>query len=147
MVKLKVTLFPAMALAILALVGCGNDSGNPVAPVFEEETAEVVVVDTAPPAVPTGLAAASSTTVLKLAWDPNVVDLDFQGFLVYRLAFENSYLLTPAPIGENYFVDQQPLGISCGYAISAIDEAGNESAWLEVRYNPPLEEPEMRISM
>ncbi len=137
----KKILLPVMAMAMIALVGCSGDgSPSPLAPA-------PVIVDTSPPAIPTGLAAASSSRVIKLAWDLNTVDADFEGFLVYRLAFENAYLLTPVPINETTFVDQQPLNIPCGYAVSSIDESGNESAWLEVMYNGCPEIPDYRIEL
>ncbi len=102
-------------------------------------------VDTAPPSIPTGLSAATGSRVVKLAWQPNTSDADFVGFKVYRLAFDNQYLLTEQPITDSGWVDQQPLGLPCGYAVSAIDEAGNESAWSEVRYTPEPEEPQIDI--
>ena len=135
MLKMKEILYLGLILATLTATGCSNENSI--------NTVAAVTLDTAPPSVPTGLAASSNTSVVKLAWDPNLINTDFQGFLVYRLAFDNAYLLTRTPIEEPNFVDQKPLGFPCGYAVSAVDQAGNESAWLEVRTNPGPDFPEI----
>ena len=135
---IRTKILATMALSLLILAGCSD--GDAVSPTMP------LVADTAPPAVPTGLEAASGTSVVKLAWNANTMNDDLEGFLVYRLAFDNAYLLTPYPIAENKFVDDRPLGLACGYAVSAVDEAGNESAWQEVRYDPGLELPDRYIS-
>ncbi len=133
---MKTIIFTGLALTILTLAGCSEENS------FSPLATEAAVIDTAPPAVPTGLAAAASTSVIKLAWDSNTVNTDLKGFLVYRLAFENAYLLTPVPVGETTFVDRQPLGIPCSYAVSSVDESGNESAWQEVKYTGNPENPD-----
>jgi hypothetical protein len=111
----------------LILTGCGSDSGT--AP---QATADPVVPDTAPPAVPTGLAASAHKSTVKVAWLPNNSDSDFAGFMLYRLAFDQVWPLLDAPTTETTFIDRSPLQRSYRYAVTSIDEAGNESAWQEV---------------
>lgn len=129
------------ALAILmlaaALGGCSSD--DPVGP------AAPPAIDTAPPSVPVGLQAAPGTGMVKLGWESNTTDSDLAGYRVYRLAWGNSYLLTGELLTGNRYVDLRPLGRPCGYAVSAVDEAGNESAVIEVRYTPPPEAPDLAI--
>ena len=136
---MKTTLCLCLTLAILILAGCSSED------YFSPAAITTETVDMAPPAIPTGLSATTGSSVIKLAWDPNFVNDDFQGFLVYRLAFDNAYLLTPTPILETAFIDRKPLGSPCGYAISAVDELGNESAFMEVQFRPSEELPEITI--
>jgi len=91
----------------------------------------VAIVDTAPPAVPTNLNASNHQAWVKIAWDANTVDSDFFGFNVYRHVFGGSYLITESPLQDSYFIDYYPLRKGCVYAVTAIDESGNESAWAE----------------
>jgi hypothetical protein len=52
------------------LGGCAQDSDSLIVP--------QAAIDTAPPAVPTGLNAATGRSTVKLAWQPNVTDVDSQ---------------------------------------------------------------------
>ncbi|WP_327258381.1 MULTISPECIES: fibronectin type III domain-containing protein [unclassified Streptomyces] len=90
-------------------------------------------VDKVKPLTPTGLKAAYSTSTLKtsLTWTKNV-EMDLAGYRVYRrtgtsttwtrisgtgLVTSPSYLDTPPATGDAY-----------GYAVTAVDKAGNETA-------------------
>ncbi len=117
----------AAILAGLALAGCSSHSTtpDPVAP---------VVFDTAPPAVPTGLSAAAVESRVKISWDPNTTDEDFDGFMLYRIAFGQEWPLLDKPTADTTFLDTSPLTHSCSYAVTAVDRAGNESAWLEIPF-------------
>ena len=120
------TLFAILALG-LCLTGC-SDTTSTVAP-------QAAVLDTAPPAVPTGLNAATGRSTVKLAWRPNVTDFDLQGFHVYRVAFGQTWPLTEEPVTGTGFVDRAPLLGYTIYAVTAVDQNGNESAWTQIRYN------------
>ncbi len=116
---------------LLILTGCGSDTSSPVSP------ATTLIVDTAPPAIPTSLNVMSYRWWVKIGWDDNTVDSDFAGFNVYRQAFDGSYLVTETPLQESRYIDYYPLSVDCVYAVTAIDETGNESAWAQFPYCPP----------
>ena len=65
------------------LAGCGDEDLSPTS-----MTATAVAIDTAPPAIPTGLVASATGTMVKIRWEPNFTDLDLAGFLVYRRRVE-----------------------------------------------------------
>ena len=112
------------------LAGCGDEDLSPTS-----MTATAVAIDTAPPAIPTGLVASATGTMVKIRWEPNFTDLDLAGFLVYRLAFGNSYLLTESPTQDNTYTDPAPLRTACIYAVASVDQEGNESPWQMVAYD------------
>ncbi len=118
------------------LAGCGGGS--------DTQVAAPVALDTAPPAVPTGLAAATYNNRVKVAWLPNTTDGDLQGYLVYRLAFDQVLPLVDEPTSATFFVDASPLLRPCRYAVTSVDESGNESAWQVVYYSAAedLHDPE-----
>jgi uncharacterized lipoprotein YajG len=69
--KISTTLSVLVILTTaFCLGGCSQDSESLIAP----QTA----IDTTPPAVPTGLNAATGRSTVKLAWQPNVTDVDSQ---------------------------------------------------------------------
>lgn len=121
--KLLLTLMCLTALTLLT-VGCGSDDDNsPVAP----------VVDTAPPALPSGLDAAyaSSQQAATISWDLNVTDSDFYGFLVYRGSYDfEPVALVDNPQTANSFQDDslEGAGRQVTYYIYAVDTNGNVSA-------------------
>ena len=131
------TVLTVLLVCLLALVGCGSDSGT------VPQAAAPIVPDTAPPAVPTGLAAAAHDSQVKVAWLPNTTDSDFAGFMLYRLAFGQVWPLVDAPITETSYLDKSPLRRPCKYAVTSIDEAGNESAWQEVYFSGMPDYPDL----
>ena len=75
--------FSLIALTLLlagVLTGCGDDTLTPTA-----VTVPTVTLDGTPPAIPTGVMAATTGTMVKIRWEPNVTDPDLAGYLVYRL--------------------------------------------------------------
>ena len=109
----------------LTLAGCSDSETTVTAP----------PVDTAPPAVPTGLSTCTGDCVVKLTWDPNVVDSDLQGFNVYRLNTQQSWELTDTPITTSSFVDCSPISGQCTYRVPAVDFTGHESGWAQTVYS------------
>jgi hypothetical protein len=96
----------------------------------------VEVRDIFPPAVPTGLAAVATTgdngagNAIDLSWQP-VTDTDLAGYIVYRREGDGGWQrISPAgPLVPPAFHDSQILpGHSYRYAVSSINQAGNESA-------------------
>ncbi len=123
--KLSQTLIALALLVVgLALISCSDS--DPVAP---------PVIDSAPPAVPTGLVAFSSRAYVRLTWDANTTDTDFGGFRVYRVSGEQSTLLSATLFTSPAFLDLDPVAGCIVYAVAAVDVAGNESAWLRFAYN------------
>ena len=118
--------------ATVALTGCSEES-TLLAP-------QQAVVETAPPAVPTGLAAAPARQNVQLMWDANVLDEDFAGFMIYRVVWGNSYPMLTLPTQSTIWVDTHPVDVACTYAVAALDRAGNESAWAAINY---VAEPDM----
>ena len=92
--------------------------------------------DIFPPAVPTGLAAVATTgdngvgNAIDLSWQP-VTDADLAGYAVYRREGNGEWQrISPAgPLVPPAFNDSQVQpGHSYRYAVSSIDQGGNESA-------------------
>jgi hypothetical protein len=99
--------------------------------------ATLVMRDTFPPAVPTGLAAivnpatANSKASVDLSWEP-VGDSDLAGYVVYRqlvtAANSSAERLTGTPVAASAFRDSTALpGQTYAYRITSIDTSGNES--------------------
>jgi hypothetical protein len=92
--------------------------------------------DIFPPAVPTGLAAVATTgdngagNAIDLSWQP-VTDADLAGYAVYRREGDGGWQrISPAgPLVPPAFHDAQVQpGHSYRYAVSSINQGGNESA-------------------
>jgi hypothetical protein len=112
-----------MALAMtIGAAGCGSDDNtSPVAP----------PVDTAPPALPSGLAVTYDPASLEVVvtWDPNTTDADFAGFLVSRTVCDTTVDLVDEPMNSTEFVDNvQSVGRDLTYRVASVDETGNVSA-------------------
>ena len=79
------------------------------------------------PAVPAGLVASAGLQTIELAWERNT-ELDFKGYRVYRRigdgSFEKIGELIEAPSFSDHKVET---GKRYGYAISSLDQSGNES--------------------
>ncbi len=92
------------------------------------ESVTLTIEDKTPPHVPAGLDVVQSDTGLYLTWDPNS-ETDLAGYRVFRSdrADVDFKPVSDRPITTNAFFDQlsRP-GMS--YAVSAVDEFGNESA-------------------
>jgi fibronectin type 3 domain-containing protein len=96
----------------------------------QSEISRVVSItpaDDFPPAVPRGVMAVAGVGTIELAWERNVED-DFQGYNVYRssegAAFEKIAALIDAPA----YSDRQIEAVrKYRYAVSAVDQTGNES--------------------
>jgi|GEM_PF-1539720 len=130
--RTETTTWMILTLALLALTGCSSD--DPIT------TPQTVLPDTAPPAIPTGLSAAASISAVELVWDPNTSDNDFLGFRIYRLAFDAVLPLSEVPNPEPRFLDTNPLvHTACYYAVTSVDELGNESAWQTLFHDPTVE--------
>lgn len=132
--KLSFLSFVVLAMAALVAGGCGSDSSS-----------TPTAVDTAPPAVPTGLSADVGAGNVALAWAPNTTDADFAGFVVDRIYNGATTSLIDTPQDITSFEDPDPeMGYSI-YAVSAVDRSGNESAYASIgvviQYHHTPEQP------
>jgi len=84
--------------------------------------------DTFPPAVPAGLHASAAPESVELTWEQNT-EPDLAGYRIYRAppdgAFAKIAEVTQVPTYSDHAVEH---GKTYRYAISAFDQAGNESA-------------------
>jgi hypothetical protein len=90
-------------------------------------TASVTPVDRFAPAVPSGLSATPGAAGIQLTWNPNP-EPDLRGYALHRAAgdgpFERIGDLLPTP----YYADRSVQGgVRYRYAVSAVDQTGNES--------------------
>ncbi len=92
------------------------------------DTAEITPEDEFPPAVPTGLRATPAPNSIELSWDRNA-EPDLAGYRLYRSidggAFERVAEVSQIPAWSDQKVEH---GRMYRYAVTAFDQAGNESA-------------------
>jgi hypothetical protein len=133
-----------VTVALLATVGgagCGNETTAPV------DTSQ----DTAAPAVVTGLGFQLSTTEnpnIMLMWNAGA-EPDLMGYNVYRARLDGAEpqskrsagriateMRLLATVTQEFYLDDGVLsGETYRYAVSAVDESGNESGWV---YTEPV---------
>jgi predicted phage tail protein len=96
----------------------------------ESELAEPVAitpVDTFPPAVPAGLRAAAAPASIELSWDRDT-EADLAGYRVYRAEgggeFARIAEVSAIPTYSDRAIEH---GKTYRYAVSAVDQVGNES--------------------
>jgi hypothetical protein len=102
-------------------------SGDTEARSEPSETVAITPVDRFAPAVPAGLAATAGLSSVELSWDP-CHEPDLRGYYVYRASgdkFERAGELVTTPAYSDRAIES---GKRYRYAISAVDQAGNESA-------------------
>lgn len=83
--------------------------------------------DTFPPAVPSGLTATGGIHTIELSWERNT-ESDFRTYVVYRATAHGPFeklAETDSPVYSDHAVKA---GTTYQYAISAVDQKGNESA-------------------
>jgi hypothetical protein len=91
-------------------------------------TVSITPLDTFAPAVPAGVTAVAGVNAIELAWERNTED-DFAGYFVYRSSGGGAVARVAGPIDEPTYSDRAvEAGMKYGYAVSAVDKAGNESA-------------------
>lgn len=91
------------------------------------EKAEIVPVDTFPPAVPAGLLALAGAGSIELTWEPNT-ETDFTGYRVYKAVEDGPWGQLPIFFETPSYSDRsvEP-GKRYRYAVASVDRAGNES--------------------
>ncbi|MWC26905.1 S-layer homology domain-containing protein [Paenibacillus sp. MMS18-CY102] len=81
--------------------------------------------DAQAPAAPTGLKAESGVGQIKLAWEPNL-ESDFVKYNIYRDGTKIASV-SPATV-TTYTVKNLIAGVNYSFTVTAVDQAGNESA-------------------
>ncbi|MCW2802342.1 MAG: large repetitive protein [Propionibacteriaceae bacterium] len=113
----------AYRYAVTAVDKVGNESAR-------SADAVAALADTTAPAVPSGLTAVGTMTEVSIDWaDQSEVDL--AGYLVYRSDSESGTFtkLTANPLTASTFSDTTATaGTKLFYRVTAVDQAGNESA-------------------
>ena len=83
--------------------------------------------DVYPPAAPTGLRVAAGPGSIELAWDRNT-EADLAGYRVYRSVNGRAWeKIGDVSLAPAYSDRQVEAGKTYAYAVSAVDQAGNES--------------------
>jgi hypothetical protein len=91
------------------------------------EVTGITPLDTFAPAVPAGLSAVAGVGAVELAWERNTED-DFVGYHVYRSIEGGAFERIAGPIDAPTYSDRAvEAGKKYSYAVTAIDNAGNES--------------------
>lgn len=112
----KGSLFVGSALLAIGLLGCGDDSG----PTGNQ------IIDTTPPAVPSGLEVAANGESLQLSWAPNS-DADLAGYIVESSPDRGTtWIEETAVLTEATFTDT--FASRADYRVRARDLTGNTSA-------------------
>lgn len=101
----------------------------PGAPTSGYSSGVTVIVDTTPPATPTGLQIIAGNNWIDLRWDANTED-DLLGYDVFRKVTGSTdpwEKLNTNPLVENRYVDYDVLnGTSYSYKVTAVDDALDE---------------------
>jgi len=112
------------------LVRASVTAAEPFLESDDSPAVDVFPKDVFPPAVPAGLSAATGPEFITLIWDANK-EKDLAGYLVWRKdeGSDAFVRLTNTVLLQNTYTDRAiEKGKRYGYAISAIDTIGNESA-------------------
>lgn len=125
-IKTIVTLALITTLSLVS-IGC-SDSTDPVTVVDPP-----IVIDTAPPAVPSNLASAYAEGFVTLSWDTNTTDSDLAGFVLTRDNYGELTTLVGSPSVFQSFQDAPAMGLNI-YEIYSVDTTGNASAVASIEY-------------
>ncbi len=103
----------------------------------EPQTFEIQAVDRTPPRTPEGLSIVVSESGAFVTWDPNT-ERDLAGYRVFRSeTMEGSYSVITTQLQTTNGVFDPAHSSGIYYAVSAVDESGNESP----RSMPVREQP------
>ena len=128
-IKTIVTLALITTLSIVS-IGCSDDVTSPT-PIAVDPP--VVVVDTAPPAVPSNLTSDFARGQLVLSWDANTTDSDLAGFVLRRDNYGVITTLVGSPTVFQSYQDTPAMGLNV-YEIYRVDLVGNESAISSIEF-------------
>ena len=86
----------------------------------------IVPLDRFPPAVPAGLTVLAGPSSIELSWDPNS-EADFAGYFVYRAVSGGAFERLAGPLSTPTFTDKGARAAAYKYAVTAVDQTGNQS--------------------
>jgi hypothetical protein len=120
---------------VQTIVALGDNAGNKPATSLNKEAQSdiseefaITPLDTFPPAVPSGLTPSAAANSIELVWERNN-EPDLAGYRIYRAvaggAFEKLADVSQIPSYSDRTVEH---GKTYRYAVSAVDQTGNESA-------------------
>lgn len=112
-------LFTAALLVAVSglLIGCGDDDNTNPSP----------IIDTTPPAAPSGLTGTSRDLTVQINWTPNQED-DLASYYVYESVDQDDYnLIAVIPAGISSFSDEREIGHDYSYQLEAVDTSENTS--------------------
>jgi len=112
------------------IVGSTDRANNPPTESDTLSFATLAEADTTPPSVPFNLSATIGNRQVLLAWDA-ALELDLNGFNVYRRTGSNAFALIGSGVRDNNFVDPNATNETAyDYQVTAIDRQNppNESA-------------------
>jgi fibronectin type 3 domain-containing protein len=105
-----------------------TDTNNDVSVYSIEEPAAPFIADGTAPAVPTGMGANVSDSIVSLDWDDNS-ESDLNSYNIYRSTTSESYGAALATSIPSEYVDTNVVnGTTYYYVIEAVDHSGNQSA-------------------
>ena len=88
---------------------------------------EATPMDKTPPGAPAMIKAQKKGKTVSITWKANT-EPDLAGYNVYRISGRTKERLNRSPVKENTFLDEKLLNERfVAYAVSAVDNAGNES--------------------
>jgi hypothetical protein len=106
-------------------------SGDAVAESEMSKPAEISFIDTFPPLVPSGLSAVTGLNTIQLTWNPNS-EADLGGYYLYRSEGGQPFARAGGLLETPSYTDRAvETGKRYQYAVSAVDQGGNESARAE----------------
>ncbi len=109
---------------VLAFVASGNSEAESLG----SEPATITPEDIFPPAVPSGLAAIAGVSSIELSWNPNTEPV-LRGYYVYRSLEGAPFQRLPDSVATPAYSDHAvESGKRYRYQVSAVDQAGHESA-------------------
>jgi hypothetical protein len=106
--------------------------GNPLVLSLPSASLTVEPKDVFPPEAPAKLMAVAVEDAVQLIWDANT-ESDLAGYVVYRRLTGGNFERVATLVTVNRFLDETaPSGTPLQYAVSALDNADNESPYSEV---------------
>lgn len=115
---MRTLIVTGIALLTLLIAGCDNETTKYI---------EVPVVEDLAPAVPQGVYSITGDEAVYIYWLP-VQDEDLAYYRVWWSPDDDVYELMGTATNEYYFDYEVNNGVTYYYAVSAVDDAGNESA-------------------
>jgi hypothetical protein len=113
----------AYQYAVEAFVKTGDSEAQSVT----SPTVSITPEDHFPPAVPSGVTAITGISAIELSWTPDT-ETDLRGYILYRAVGDGPFQKLGGPLDAPAYSDHAvEAGKRYRYAVSAVDQIGNES--------------------